>query len=572
MSPTDRLPARKPFWREPEFWLLMLLTACVYLPRLADQTIRGEESRWATVAQHMLASGDYLIPRQQGAPFPDRPPLHCWSIAACMSVFGPTSLWGIRLPSVLAMFGTGTLIYSYGRRFLAPLGALAAGCAFATMAQTMQLGRLAESDSLFTFLLTASLLTWHSLYESGRSRLLTWCVGFTLAAFATLAKGPQAPVYFVGVTAVYLLLVQRDWRTLLSWQYFVGAAMFVAILGAWQIPFALALGGQGVLGVYTQEGHLIHRFTSSQLGGVVRHVATYPFKLLLATLPWSLLLPTYLGGWIYRTLDEARRYAAFVATCLAVTFPTCWFAPDAVTRYYLSLFPCIAILCGIVVQRCVESGGLTWWMATWRRYLSGSIALIGATPLALIVISNLGTKLPVGVAQPLPWIAAFILAAGVAVAAIVIARRAVDQPQLQRQAVLAIAGFCGLAYVGIVLNVVVAQSTNPAADIAQLKQQLPPHVQLTSLGPAHHMFNFYFAEPVRLVPRLLPAERSHEVGEYFCFAQNRDEPAPIEIPFDWEPVTTISCDRTLRREPVDMLVIGRRKPPLTATRDVPRSE
>ncbi|MBL8829371.1 MAG: glycosyltransferase family 39 protein [Planctomycetaceae bacterium] len=572
MSPTDHSSARAPLWRETEFWLLMLLTALVYVPRLADQTIRGEESRWATVAQQMLATGDYLIPRQQGAPFPDRPPLHCWTIAACMSVFGPTSLWGIRLPSVLAMFGTGTVIYAYSRRFLAPLGALAAGCAFATMAQTMQLGRLAESDSLFTFLLTSSLLVWHSLYESGRSRLLLWSVGFALAALATLAKGPQAPVYFGGVTAVYLLLVQRDWRTLLSWQYLCGGALFVAILGAWQIPFAMAVGGQGVLGVYTQEGHLIHRFTSSHLGGVVRHVATYPFKLLLATLPWSLLLPAYLGSWIYRTLGAARRPAAFVATCLAVTFPTCWFAPDAVTRYYLSLFPCLAILVGIVVQRCAESSGATWWMASWRRYVSGSIALIGVTPLTLIVIAGWGQQLPRGVAQPLAWLALIVVAAGIAVAALVIARRGADQPRLQRQAVLAVAGFCGLIYVGVVLNVVVAQSTNPAGDIAQLKQQLPPHAQLTSLGPAHHMFNFYFAEPVRLVPRLLPAERGHEVGEYFCFAQNRDEPQPIEIPFDWEPVTTISCDRTRRPEPVDMLVIGRRKPPLTAARAIPQRE
>lgn len=553
-------------WREREFWLLIVLTVAVYLPRLAEQTIRGEESRWATVAQQMLSTGDFLIPRQQGEPFPDRPPLHCWTIAAFMSVLGPTSLWAIRLPSVLAMLASSTLIYTYGRRFLAPLGALAAGCAFATMAQAMQLGRLAESDALFTFLLAASLLVWHALYESERSRLLVWSVGFALAALAALTKGPQAPIYFGGVTAGYLLLVKRDWRTLVSWQFVGGGLLFALVLGSWQVPFALALGEQGVLSTWTQEGHLQHRFSPSQLAGLPKHVATYPLKLLLATLPWSAFLPCYLSRDVRNSLGPARSAAIFLATCIAVTLPTCWFTPGAVTRYYLPLFPMLALLVGIAIERCAESAAMTWWLASWRRYVSTAIPVIGLTPLVLMVISSQGNKLPPGVAQSWGWLALVIVAAGIAVAALVTTRQQFQQSRLQSRALVAIAGFCGLIYVSVVLNVVIAQSTDPAQAIAQLKQQLPQNVELTSLGPAHHMFNFYYATPVQQVPRLLSAEQAPRVGEYFCFAQNRDEPQPVAIPFDWEPITTISCDRARYREPIDMVVVARRKTPLTAAR------
>src|SRR5947209_8070852 len=69
------------FWfLEKEAILLILVVAGTYLVRLTDMSIRGEESRWATVAGEMLRTGDWVVPRQQGAPFLSRPPLVSWLI------------------------------------------------------------------------------------------------------------------------------------------------------------------------------------------------------------------------------------------------------------------------------------------------------------------------------------------------------------------------------------------------------------------------------------------------------------------------------------------------------------
>ena len=71
-----------------------------YFTRLTDLTIRGEESRWARVAQEMLDTGDWIVPRQQGEPFPDRPPLNSWAMIAASQLTGELNLAAIRLPAV----------------------------------------------------------------------------------------------------------------------------------------------------------------------------------------------------------------------------------------------------------------------------------------------------------------------------------------------------------------------------------------------------------------------------------------------------------------------------------------
>ena len=53
---------------------LLLFTGLTYCWTIANVPLRGEESRWACGARWMLASGDWIVPRQQGTVFPERPP------------------------------------------------------------------------------------------------------------------------------------------------------------------------------------------------------------------------------------------------------------------------------------------------------------------------------------------------------------------------------------------------------------------------------------------------------------------------------------------------------------------
>ena len=75
----------------------------------------ADEPRFALVAQDMLRSGDWLIPRVGGDLYADKPPLFFWLMAAAMAATGSLSV-GFLLPSLLAGVGTVLLVYDLLRR------------------------------------------------------------------------------------------------------------------------------------------------------------------------------------------------------------------------------------------------------------------------------------------------------------------------------------------------------------------------------------------------------------------------------------------------------------------------
>ncbi len=118
----SRAPTRRRFFREWEFLALAIVIAVIYGARLTTLPIRGEETRRAEVATEILRTGDWIVPREQGAPFLSRPPLGSYPIALLEIHLGSGSLLAVRLPSVVATWLMTLIVYGYSRRFLEPLG------------------------------------------------------------------------------------------------------------------------------------------------------------------------------------------------------------------------------------------------------------------------------------------------------------------------------------------------------------------------------------------------------------------------------------------------------------------
>src|SRR5439155_12080365 len=274
---------QKKWWRRLE-WQALLLTgivAAIYFVRLGDMSVRGEESRWATVATEMLRTGDWVVPRQQGVPFLSRPPLGSWLIALATLVRGQCDVWAVRLPAILATLLTSLLIYGYSRAFLSRFGAFTGALAYATMGQVLQLGRVGETEAVFTFFVSASWLVWHLGYVKQWSDTWIWTAGYGLAALGALVKGPQAPIYFVAVTGMFLIM-HREWRGLFSWPHLAGVGVFAGIIACWQIPFFSKLGWPAVRAIWTSDTAM--RFSEIRLQAVLEHMLTYPVEILVCTL------------------------------------------------------------------------------------------------------------------------------------------------------------------------------------------------------------------------------------------------------------------------------------------------
>ena len=176
------------WWSEPECWLLALIVVVIYFSRLTALPVAGEEARWASGAMEMIATGDWIVPRQQGQVFPERPPMSSWAMAAVGLFWGQVDEVAIRLPSVTAVLLTCLVIYGYGRLFLTRFGAFTAGAIYATMGQVLQLGRVGESEALFALLVSASLLIWHAGHLRSWPSVWTWSAGYALAGLARWSR------------------------------------------------------------------------------------------------------------------------------------------------------------------------------------------------------------------------------------------------------------------------------------------------------------------------------------------------------------------------------------------------
>lgn len=98
---------------------LLLLTTLVlagYFVRMTFLPVLGEEGRRARGAINMIETGDWVVVRQGGRVFPDRPPMTNWLIAFAGLARGDVDRTAIRLPSAVAMLATTLLIYLYCRR------------------------------------------------------------------------------------------------------------------------------------------------------------------------------------------------------------------------------------------------------------------------------------------------------------------------------------------------------------------------------------------------------------------------------------------------------------------------
>jgi 4-amino-4-deoxy-L-arabinose transferase-like glycosyltransferase len=548
---TERM-RRARWWHEGEVLLLAALVVATYFLRIGDLSIRGEESRWATVAREMIRTGDWIVPRQQGEPFLSRPPLGNWLIAMTTLARGQCDPIAIRLPTVTAVLLTTILIYAFGRSFLNRVGALTAALAFCTMGEVLQMGRIAETDLVFTSLLSSAVIVWLWGERRGWPAWVPWCAGYALAALAALAKGPQAPVYFAGTVIIYCI-VRGDWRLLFSKWHALGLVVFAAIVAAWQVPFTMSVGWPATWRIWS--GDSAARFENVRSAALFTHLVTYPLEVMGCMAPWSIFLTAFFSRRFRASIRDALPHVQFLSIYFVLGFLPCWLSPGGMTRYCLPLYPAAALLVGIVAERVVESAKsrrLSWaWRGGWQ-ILAASFLLIAA---AVVFVSFV--PMP---AKARPWMQSPMFCLTLVTAAIVCAAIAWRVPMAWhrrqlRTGTLVVAGFTALTYSAVVVNAMCQRNGRASTEVTALKAGLLREAKLTSLNAVHHLFAYWFDQPIDLVP--WPQADVPDL-EWFCFSSVRDI-RPV-LPFAWQEIAVISVDRNYHVKPQNVVVVGRRIP------------
>lgn len=192
-----------------------------------------DEGRNAMVAQEMMATGSWNVPRFNGLPFLDKPPAFFWAVAGSFMLTQPGEA-SARLPSAVAGMAVAMLTFALGRALLNPRPAMWAAVIVATSPLILVFARLTIFDMLLTAFVTAALLCLVRRRLGGPAALW-WPLAAIAMALAVLTKGP------VGLALP--LIAWTAGRGALPpaidggsrWAWVASCGVFLAILVPWLI-------------------------------------------------------------------------------------------------------------------------------------------------------------------------------------------------------------------------------------------------------------------------------------------------------------------------------------------------
>ncbi len=499
----------------------------------------------------MTWTGDWIVPRQQGQPFLSRPPMENWLIAISARVHNSFSPSAVRTPAVLSVLLTTLLLYGYGRSFLGRVGAMTAAAGFCSMPEIMQMGRLAESDAIFAFFLGGSFLVWHWGWSQRWPESLTWGLAYLLMACATLTKGPQAPAYFAATIGIYLIS-SGQWRRLFSSAHFAGICVYLVAVGAWILPYWLEMGSINTWKIFTCDS--TDRFVNLRWQDIVIHLLQYPLELAGCTAPWSCLLIAFASPRLRQLASDLNPHVRYLAIAILVSFPSCWITPGGQTRYMMPLYPCVAVLAGIVAERLPLASPRLQLVFAGARGAFTTLMIVTAFGMTFLTWNTDNPEL-VFWRQP-PALATIYCLVAIPASIAVWRANPLSSPRLRFAGVTAIAGFLSLTYCGPILNQLCARSEHASDTIAALKQRLPEEVRLVSLGPIHHKFAYEFGKPIESVPENADCIDRIPPGGMFCYATW--DGARRALPFASAEIAVISMDRNFSPIPHAEVIVAQR--------------
>ena len=379
---------------------------------------------FAASARAMAETGDWLIPRVNGLPRYDKPPLVYWLMGGLYALPGqqawnPLGTWAARLPSALAsvalMLGLAQTLLRWPQRSRAPgATALAAALAYGLSPLALVWGRIAVSDALLAGCLGFSLLLSWRCYAAGGRR---WWQAWLVLGLAVLAKGPVA-VLLLGLTLLLFGGLQADlgrlWARL---RPLPGLALTALVALPW---YGLALLVEGEPFWRSFFGyHNLQRFTAV----VNNHLAPWWFfgpVLVIASLP---LTPVLLLGLVQglgrlrgcwrpwrwhgpEPLAPERSLQRFAACWLLAVLLFFTAAATKLPSYWLPATPAAGLLIALAAQGGT-AGSPRGWRWAWGLSLLLTAVVAGGLAAAPLWLPRIeAPEMPTLVAELLaaPWV------------------------------------------------------------------------------------------------------------------------------------------------------------------------
>ncbi len=312
--------------------MVLAILVLTLAPLALRPLLNLNEGLYAEAAREMLAHNP-LIPRLDGMPYLEKPPILYWLIMLSYKIFG-IGKFAARLPSALAALGTLVVVTRFAKTRLPepewPAVILFSSVGFYMMSQ------LAMFDMTFTFFHTITLLAFYAYIEHPErpSRLM---LAAAASALACLTKG-LIGIALPGLIVILFLALERRtirWRPLLAaW------VVFFAIALPWHIWMMLHV--PGFFERYIVQEHF-DRFLGTLKPMDYRRLPVYYNleHLIFGIFPWT---PFFLAALARRRpYDRLDRFLLIWAATYVVFFTL---SKTTSSYYMLPAVPAIALFLG----------------------------------------------------------------------------------------------------------------------------------------------------------------------------------------------------------------------------------
>jgi 4-amino-4-deoxy-L-arabinose transferase-like glycosyltransferase len=296
-------------------WLAFLAFAVLgrIIPVCGASLEGHDEPRVAGIAREMVLSGDWLIPRLNGRPFLEYPPLGYLPVAAALALSHGSSEEPTVLPAAILGLATVLLTVLLGKAMAGGAIGLWAGAILSMTPGFFFLERRCLVDPTLVFFITLSLYGFAAGYRASRNSFAYYSLFYLSMGLAFLSKGLIGPAV-PAATVVVFLIARRDFSAVKKLRPVRGALLAL-------LPLALWAGGlwrregPDLLGEVVRQS--LWRFFSSSPD----HAGPFYYYLvpcLVSLLPWTFL--PLAGFWLRRGTGRRPEEESVLRT-----FAWCWF-------------------------------------------------------------------------------------------------------------------------------------------------------------------------------------------------------------------------------------------------------
>jgi 4-amino-4-deoxy-L-arabinose transferase-like glycosyltransferase len=320
-----------------------------------------DEGRYTDIARWMVGSGDWLIPRINGLPFIQKPPLYFWLEAAAIGIVG-ASPFTARLVSLASAVLICVSVFWLARQFVDEHSARWSLAALVFNPLFFAGAQYANFDMLIAALVTGTLtLAVLAIRSPGPARWL-WLGAYVTAGLAVLAKG-LIGILLPGMVFVAWAVASRRLDWLVKAFSLPGLLLFGIIVLPWFILVERRY--PGFINYFFVYHHL-DRYLQSGFNNA-HGPWFFPAVLFVGLLPWTVAPLLHWRPFLRVPASSLRRlgFVWFVVVLVFFSLPR-----SKLIGYIFPLLPAFAIIVGP-------------WFATYRyRYVT---VAIGATICAFAV-------------------------------------------------------------------------------------------------------------------------------------------------------------------------------------------